>query len=145
LLTLGTWGILGKWWLSGQSTQKNHDPWSNLHITTALILWTLLVAYHRAYDTLLVILFFALVGFGLVTPGSWKLTNFQRTFLIAILAAAGIVMVPPARGISLVVTLLPNPILASWLDLQGQGMTIMLIMMLVCTLWLIFKTDVQTA
>lgn len=102
-----------------------------LHLLTILTLWTLLVAYHRAYDTFTAILFVALAGWGLMA-GAWSLSERGRLALWGLLAAGVGVLCLPARGAALLL----GEGLGMWLDVQGRGMTLALLALLAVSLWL---------
>jgi hypothetical protein len=69
----------------------------DFHILTILFLWTMLVAYHRLYDTLVIIFFVVLFFKGLAVPDIWKLTARQRTALLTMMAILPIIFIIPAR------------------------------------------------
>src|SRR6185369_18084639 len=45
----------------------------DFHLLTILFIWTILVAYHRLYDTLILIFFVILIFKGLARPAIWDL------------------------------------------------------------------------
>jgi hypothetical protein len=111
----------------------------DLITVTILILWTLLVAYHRAYDTFLAILFIALIIYILAKPQIWQLTTIERTFLTISLLIYIVIMCLPARGISMLGVAVDNNFVTTWLDFQGRGLTLMLLFMLASAIWMLFR------
>src|SRR5215216_412243 len=69
----------------------------DFHLLTILFIWTMLVAYHRLYDTLILIFFAVLVFKGLAYPNIWKLDNRQRLQLLTFLAITPLILILPAR------------------------------------------------
>jgi hypothetical protein len=140
ILTLATLLALGWfWWSSRAQPSFQASKLYHLYQFTALTLWTLLVAYHRAYDTLVVILFFMLAGSELINASPEKLSRLEKNLLAVFLLTSVLVMSLPARGITIIADFIPIPILASWLDLQGRGMTLVLLLMLACTIGLLYR------
>src|SRR5215216_422783 len=59
-------------WLRGRSsTRAATEDVIDFHILTILFIWTMLVAYHRLYDTLILIFFIVLVFKGIAYPNIW--------------------------------------------------------------------------
>ncbi len=110
---------------------------ADYHILTALTLWTLLVGYHRAYDSLVAIFFFALVIFGLTRADTWQVKSWQRVALAIGSALAYLPLSLPARGITVISGALPDSSLAIWLDFQGGLLTLTLLVLLAAALWLL--------
>jgi hypothetical protein len=74
----------------------------DFHVLTVLFIWTILVAYHRLYDTLILIFFVILVFKGLARPGIWKLSHRGRNALLAFMAAfIPLILILPARIVDL--------------------------------------------
>ena len=69
----------------------------DFHLLNILFLWTMLVAYHRLYDTLILIFFFILVFKGLAAPNIWKLHRRERNALLGFLAFTPLILILPAR------------------------------------------------
>ena len=69
----------------------------DFHVLTILFIWTMLVAYHRLYDTLILIVFVVLVFKGLARPEIWKLTEKGRAALLTFMAILSIIFILPAR------------------------------------------------
>ena len=115
-------------------------PLAQAHVFNVLMLWTLLVAYHRAYDTFTAILFVALAGWGLAR-GVWALSAGGRLAMWAALLVLVGALSLPAQGMALLAGLLPVGALAGWLDMQGRGMTLALLAMLGVSLWLLRQNE----
>jgi hypothetical protein len=69
----------------------------DFHLLTILFIWTLLIAYHRLYDTLIVLFFIILVFKGLATPDLWKLTENERKGLLLFMGTIPALLIFPAR------------------------------------------------
>lgn len=69
----------------------------DFHVLTILFIWVILVAYHRLYDTLILLSFIVLVFKGLVEPNIWKLTRFGRAALFAFMGILPLFLILPAR------------------------------------------------
>jgi hypothetical protein len=69
----------------------------DFHVLTILFIWTMLVAYHRFYDTLILIVFVVLVVKGLARPETWKLSDKGRAALLAFMAILSVIFILPAR------------------------------------------------
>ena len=132
-------------WFRRLSGRLVLDSWleqfSGNHLMTALMLWTLLVAYHRAYDSFVAVLFFAMVIYGLSGDVGWRLTSSQRKALAFSSVLAYIPLSLPARGITFIARALPDESLVRWLDFQGALLTLTLLVMLAATLWLLYHID----
>jgi hypothetical protein len=75
-----------------------HEEIRDFHVLTILFIWTILVAYHRLYDTLILIFFVILVFKGLARPGIWKLSRQGRNALLAFMAVfIPLILILPAR------------------------------------------------
>jgi hypothetical protein len=74
----------------------------DFHVLTVLFIWTILVAYHRLYDTLILIFFVILVFKGLARPGIWELSSRGRNALLAFMAVfIPLILILPARIVDL--------------------------------------------
>ncbi len=76
----------------------------DFHLLTILFIWTILVAYHRLYDTLILLLFIVLVFKGLAYPNIWKLNNREQAALLIFMAVFPLILVLPARIVDKVLT-----------------------------------------
>jgi hypothetical protein len=125
--------------LSGHGMTSNDIQLEDLITVTILVLWTLLVAYHRAYDTFLAILFIALIIYILANSQKWLITRIESTYLTISLLIYIVIMCLPASGISMLGVAVDNDFVATWLDFQGRGLTLMLLFMLASAIWLLFR------
>jgi len=115
------------------------EVFSDDHLLSALFLWTLLVAYHRAYDSFIAILFFALVVYGLNSRHAWQLSERGRKAVAIFTVLAYIPLSLPARGITFFAQAIPSESLLHWLDFQGGLLTLTLLALLAAILWLLYK------
>jgi hypothetical protein len=69
----------------------------DFHILTILLIWTMLAAYHRLYDTLVVIFFMVLLFKGLHDPSIWNLSARERKVLMGLMMVLPFVLILPAR------------------------------------------------
>src|SRR6266498_470379 len=76
----------------------------DFHLLTILFIWTILVAYHRLYDTLILLFFIVLVFKGLAYPNIWKLNSKEQAALLMFMAVFPLVLVLPARIVDKVLT-----------------------------------------
>lgn len=113
----------------------------DLHIITILFLWTLLVAYHRLYDTLILIFFLLLIVKGLAHPNLWGLSEKQQKALLWSMLLIPLFLILPARIVDLV--------LPFYYGSVSDGITtILLVMMLILSMSLLRRylqvTPLQT-
>ena len=122
LLTLGmVWHTRQRGWLAADL----------LPVNSALILWTVLAAYHRNYDALMVILFLILC---LSAATTWQLPARQaQTLGLFWLVALG-VMCLPGEIVRPFVTDAQADLFLVWVD---RAMTLALVAMLAVNLWLL--------
>jgi hypothetical protein len=93
---------------------NSSDTFYDWHILTILSLWTLLVAYHRLYDIVLVLFFFVLIVTGLRWPAAWRLSRRENLFLS--LLAIGIIFVLILPGDTVMALIAPQAA-AAWANL----------------------------
>jgi hypothetical protein len=105
----------------------------DFHILTVLFIWTILVAYHRLYDTLILIFFVILVFKGLARPGIWELSHRGRNALLAFMAVfIPLILILPARIVDL--------LLPFYYGRVGDFMTtILLVVMLAISMFLLWR------
>jgi hypothetical protein len=130
LLSLATAGVLGWWWMQPRLGDKHL-----LLVNAALAIWTLLVAYHRNYDTFLVILFFAYV-MGILTVR--VLTPRQALGMSLFTLGAIAVMCLPGDIMRVFLTQEQSDLFLVWVD---RALTWTLTAMLVVALWLLWLTS----
>ncbi len=106
-------------------------------LLTVLSLWALLVAYHRAYDVVLYILFIS-IGLQLYrSPEIWNLTKRSLTFLLVFVTATTVFFMLPAGNI--ISDLLPGEIGRTWTLFSVRMTTLILSAALAATLFLLFR------
>jgi hypothetical protein len=69
----------------------------DFHLLTVLFIWTMLVAYHRLYDTLILIMFVVLLYKGLSIPSLWSLSENERRSVLGYAAILPFILILPAR------------------------------------------------
>lgn len=114
---------------------------AEFHLVTILTLWTLLVAYHQVYDTLVAILFFALIIYGLERPELWRLSQRQRSSLTATLIVSAFLLSLPGTFMA---SFLPGSILSTYLDVINNAITVTLVLMLGTSVWLLYQIHEET-
>ncbi|TET39118.1 MAG: DUF2029 domain-containing protein [Anaerolineales bacterium] len=120
-----------------QIVNKQLSPTHRQHLLAVLSLWALLVAYHRAYDVVLYILFIS-IGFQLYrSPQIWSLTARSRNILLVLVAITTLFFMLPAGGI--ISDLLPGEIGRTWTLFSVYMTTLILSAALVVTLFLLFR------
>src|SRR5512143_3826001 len=75
----------------------------DFHLLTILFLWTILVAYHRLYDTLILLFFIVLVFKGFAYPNVWNLDKRKQIWLLVFMALIPPFLILPARIVNKVV------------------------------------------
>ena len=73
----------------------------DFHLLTILFIWTLLLGYHRLYDTLILVFFIVLVFKGSASPGIWGLAARERTALWTFMLLLPPILILPARIVDL--------------------------------------------
>ena len=120
-----------------QIINKRLSPTHRQHLLTVLSLWALLVAYHRAYDVVLYILFIS-IGLQLVRSTEiWSLTVRNRNILLVFMAITTFFFMLPAG--SIISDLLPGDIGRTWILFLVRMTTLILSAALAITLFLLFR------
>ena len=91
------------WLRKHKVTTSASEEVIDFHLLTILFIWTMLVAYHRLYDTLILIFFAVLVFKGLAYPDIWNLDSQQRKGLLTFLAITPLILILPARLVDKVI------------------------------------------
>lgn len=121
-------------WAIWRTHQRGWLAADLLPVNSALILWTLLVAYHRNYDALMVILFLILC---LSAATTWQLPQRQAQRLgLFWLVALGILCLP-GEILRPFVTDAQAELFLLWVD---RAMTVAMVAMLAVNLWLLPRT-----
>jgi hypothetical protein len=102
VMTLTVFGLLYAW-LIHRHLAKDLLDIVNYHVLNILILWGLLVAYHRSYDVLMIIIFIVLVFQGLYHQELWQLSQSANRFLATGLGVTLILLIIPPRIVDMVV------------------------------------------
>jgi hypothetical protein len=115
---------------TGMTTQQ--EELLNFHVLTILFIWTILVAYHRLYDTLILIFFVILIFKGMAHPKVWALSASGRRVLLAFMAVIPFILILPARIVDL--------LLPFYYGRVSDGVTtILLVIMLVISMFLLWR------
>lgn len=85
------------YWFRTRRVSSNMEDVTDFHLLTILFIWTMLVAYHRLYDTLILILFLVLVYKGLSIPSLWSLSENGRRIMLGYLALLPVIFILPSR------------------------------------------------
>jgi hypothetical protein len=116
--------------LSGTELTLSFTDW---HLLSILLLWSLLVVYHRAYDTLVVIILIVTLIFGFTQPKRWQISAKTRQglglFLIFFLGMMSI----PSSVMSVVFSASFMPV---WYEWVSYAMTLTLIAAACLVAWL---------
>ena len=105
----------------------------DFHLLTILFIWTILVAYHRLYDTLILIFFVILIFKGLARPAIWDLSNRGRNALLVFMAVfIPLILILPARIVDLVLPFYYGRV-------SDFITTILLVIMLVISMFLLWR------
>jgi hypothetical protein len=90
------------WLQKSRCRTAEQEEIRDFHVLTVLFIWTILVAYHRLYDTLILIFFVILVFKGLTRSDIWKLSQPGRNALLTFMAVfIPLILVLPARIVDL--------------------------------------------
>jgi hypothetical protein len=73
----------------------------DFHFLTILFIWTMLLGYHRLYDTLILVFFIVLVFKGSVAPGIWDFASRERTALWTLMLLLPPILILPSRLVDL--------------------------------------------
>ncbi|MCE7983713.1 MAG: DUF2029 domain-containing protein [Caldilinea sp. CFX5] len=136
LLTLGF--VIFAGWLRFNKQARSAPPtdrqFYNLHVFSALALWTLLVAYHRPYDGMLIMFFVVLILLGLSDADGWRLTSKGRSGVLLALVFSVAIFILPYEEIG---SLLPPAFADQALWLIAKSVILTLLGMFLLNLWLL--------
>jgi hypothetical protein len=85
------------YWMRTRPASADQEDVIDFHLLTVLFIWTMLVAYHRLYDTLILIAFVVLLYKGLSIPALWSLSGNERRILLGYLGLLPLILILPAR------------------------------------------------
>ncbi len=132
MLTLSVFGLLA-WLRMNRSWQGRARELAGYEAFSTLILWSLLVAYHRIYDYSTAIIVAPLALLLLHTPGIWRLSRQQRMSNLALISAGFAILVMPGTIVEVV---LPANMAQTWLWLFDRLLILAIVAMLGTVLWL---------
>ncbi len=131
VMTVTVFGLLYAW-LGRSKPSEGLQDIINYHVLNILIFWALLVAYHRPYDVIMIILFMSLVFRGLCHQELWQLSQAQSRFLAAELGVTLILLIIPPRIVDM--------ILPGTYDLLTNGVpAFLLLVLLIITMFLLHR------
>lgn len=111
------------------------------HLVTVLILWALLAGYHRAYDVMVLVVFFGLLLRLARCPQGWQLSRPARTGMLGFGVLAALLLSVPSG--SLVRSLLPSGLQEVWGQAAGWTATSVICIALAVSTWMLFRLDPQ--
>jgi hypothetical protein len=129
IMTALVFGLLLFWLRKFKAGTDAQQDILDFHILTICFIWTLLVGYHRQYDTLVLIIFMVLVFKGLADPDCWKLSSLVRLLLLGLMALILPVLVLPAR--------LADQVLPGYYGtISDAAVTVLILLMLIASMLL---------
>ena len=96
-MTVFVFVLLFRWLHKRRLTISAMEEIKDFHLVTILFIWTILVAYHRLYDTLILIYFLVLIFKGLAYPNIWKLNHKKLVALWVYISGIPPILILPAR------------------------------------------------
>ncbi len=116
--------------LSNSETTLSFADW---HLLSILLLWSLLVVYHRTYDTLVVIIFIVTLIYGFTQPTWWPISAQTRQGLaLFLLFFIGMMSIPS----SVMSVVFPASFMPVWYEWVSYAMTLTLIAAACLMAWL---------
>ncbi len=139
VLTLAIGIPLAIWRLKkvGRRLNQSLSSLSRYHLVVILILWILLVGYHRAYDVMVAIVFFGLIAYLTKQPASWDLRRETQTSLKVFTVLALLLLMIPSG--SVVRGLLPLSLETLWGEAANLTATTLISIFLVLAMVLLFR------
>jgi len=125
-----------RWNNAGQLYFKMPSPLSRYHLSVILVLWALLVGYHRAYDAMVAFTFFGLVVYLAKQSNAWDLSTRTQTALKIFTVVAVLIMMVPSGGV--VRGLLPMSLETLWGEAANLAATTLISIFLVITFFLLY-------
>jgi hypothetical protein len=104
----------------------------DFHLMTILFIWTMLLGYHRLYDTLILVFFIVLVFKGSVAPSIWSLASRGRTALWTFMLLLPAILILPARIVDLLLPFYYGRV-------SDFITTILLVIMLAISMYLLWR------
>jgi len=112
-------------------------PLSRIHLLTILILWALLVVYHRAYDAMVVIVYMGLIAYLVKRSQAWDLSRAARFWIIAFSLAGQLLLMIPSG--SMTRGYLPALLETVWGRVENLTTTFLILAFLGVGLFLLFR------
>jgi hypothetical protein len=137
VMTLLVFALLYSWLRGRSFNTPGIQTVVDFHLLTILFIWTILVAYHRLYDTLILLLFFVLVFKGLALPKLWDLSNKGRAALLVYMGILPLVLILPARIVDLV--------LPYYYGRISDAVTTFILVVMLTVSMLLLRRSLQTA
>jgi len=125
-----------RWKKAGRLLNQSLSPLSRYHLTAILILWALLVGYHRAYDAMVAFIFFGLILYLAKQPDAWDLSRSVQICLKVFTFIALILLMIPSG--SVVRGLLPISLETFWGEADNLITTALISTFLIVTMVLLF-------
>jgi hypothetical protein len=141
-LAVGIPLIFWRWKIGRIPFDKSLSPLGRYHLAVILILWVLLVGYHRAYDAMVVITFFGLIVYLVKQPNAWRLSKWLQTGLVIFSTTAFLLLMVPSG--SVVRGLLPQSLAAFWGEAANLITTALISIFLIVTIALLYYLKDET-
>jgi len=135
-LAVGIPLALWRWKKAGRRQNQSLSPLSRYHLAVILFQWVLLIGYHRAYDAMVVIVFFGLIAYLAKQPADWDLSLKAQTGLKVFTALALFLLMVPSG--SVVRGLLPLSLETLWGQAANLTATALISIFLILTIVLLF-------
>lgn len=108
-------------------------------IFNILMLWVLLITYHRAYDTLVMITFIAFGAELLLTTNNFSKTH--KRLLAIIIGGILVVLVLPARGTDTIISKIFSLPVVTWPRWHSLIVTLSLLIALLISIWTLYHPE----
>jgi hypothetical protein len=142
VFTIIVYGFCGYWVLINyKRLPASEKTFSELHILTILVLWTLLIAYHREYDAVVFILYVTLIVCGL-RRDRWLLSKQTKYGLMFLLLLSILWMSRPG---SITLSFLPDQLAYLWMSVSGTMVTVILMVSLGITVALLYRIPIASS
>lgn len=136
-LAIGIPVALWRWKKAGRQLNQSLPTLARFHLAVILVLWILLIGYHRAYDVMMTIVFFGLIAYLDKQPAAWGISRQVQTILKVFTAVALLLLMVPSG--SVVRGLLPLSLETLWGETANLTATILISIFLILTIVLLFS------
>jgi hypothetical protein len=136
-IPLAVWSLRNAIWRRDRSI----STLNRFQLATILLMWSLLIGYHRAYDALSAIVFFNLVFCLEKKPEFWVLQTRTREILSFFAGFALLLLMVPSGNI--VRGLLPDSWDSIWGLVENFSVTILILLFLTASIALLLKTKIN--